>query len=72
MMADSEAFPAGPLEGIRVIELGQLLAGSFAGRLLGDMGGEIVKVTRARTAPARRSTCTRSPSGTWVTRPGHS
>lgn len=44
MMADSEAFPAGPLEGIRIIELGQLLAGSFAGRLLGDMGAEIVKV----------------------------
>ena len=44
MTADSEAFSAGPLEGIRIIELGQLLAGSFAGRLLGDMGAEIVKV----------------------------
>ena len=44
MMADSEAFSAGSLEGIRIIELGQLLAGSFAGRLLGDMGAEIVKV----------------------------
>jgi formyl-CoA transferase len=36
--------PAGPLEGVRVIELGQLLAGPFTGRLLGDMGAEIVKV----------------------------
>ena len=28
----------GPLAGLRVIELGTLLAGPFAGRLLGDMG----------------------------------
>ena len=35
---------AGPLEGIRVIELGQLLAGPFTGRLLGDLGAEIIKV----------------------------
>jgi formyl-CoA transferase len=34
----------GPLAGIRVVELGMLLAGPFTGRLLGDMGAEIVKV----------------------------
>ena len=34
----------GPLAGIRVIELGMLLAGPFAGRLLGDLGAEIIKV----------------------------
>jgi len=34
----------GPLEGVRVIELGLMLAGSFAGRLLGEMGAEIIKV----------------------------
>lgn len=34
----------GPLAGIRIIELGQLLAGPFAGRLLGDLGAEIIKV----------------------------
>jgi len=34
----------GPLAGVRVIELGMLLAGPFAGRLLGDMGAEIVKI----------------------------
>jgi len=34
----------GPLAGIRVIELGMLLAGPFAGRLLGDMGAEIIKI----------------------------
>jgi formyl-CoA transferase len=39
------AVPAGgPLEGVRLVELGQLLAGPFTGRLLGDMGAEIIKV----------------------------
>ncbi len=36
--------PAGPLDGIRVLELGTLIAGPFAGRLLGDMGAEVIKV----------------------------
>lgn len=34
----------GPLRGVRVIELGQLIAGPFCGQLLGDMGAEIIKV----------------------------
>jgi formyl-CoA transferase len=35
---------SGPLDGLRMIELGMLLAGPFAGRLLGDMGAEVVKI----------------------------
>jgi formyl-CoA transferase len=34
----------GPLAGVRVIELGSFIAGPFAGRLLGDMGAEVIKV----------------------------
>ncbi|MDO7653917.1 MAG: CoA transferase, partial [Porticoccus sp.] len=33
-----------PLSGYRVIELGQLLAGPFAGSLLAYFGAEVIKV----------------------------
>ncbi|SHN43585.1 CaiB/BaiF CoA transferase family protein [Cryptosporangium aurantiacum] len=33
-----------PLRDVRVIELGQLLAGPFCGQLLGDFGAEVIKV----------------------------
>jgi formyl-CoA transferase len=34
----------GALDGIRVIEVGTLISGPFAGRLLGDMGAEVIKI----------------------------
>ncbi|TLH81881.1 formyl-CoA transferase [Mycolicibacterium cosmeticum] len=34
----------GALDGVRVLELGTLISGPFAGRLLGDMGAEVLKV----------------------------
>ena len=33
-----------PLDDIRVVELGQLLAGPFCGQLLGDFGADVIKV----------------------------
>ncbi len=42
MTAETEA--TGPLKGLRVIELGVLLAGPFCGQLMGDFGAEVIKI----------------------------
>ncbi|QMU23017.1 CaiB/BaiF CoA transferase family protein [Gordonia rubripertincta] len=36
--------PPGPLDGVTVLELGTLIAGPHAARLLGDMGADIIKI----------------------------
>lgn len=36
--------PQGPLTGLRVLELGVILAGPFVGKMLGDFGAEVIKV----------------------------
>ena len=38
------AFPPGALNGVRVIEMGQLIAGPFAGKMLGEFGAEVIKI----------------------------
>ena len=43
-MTSPTSFKPGPLAGLRVIELGTLLAGPFCGQLLGDFGAEVIKV----------------------------
>lgn len=42
--AASDNHPVGALNGIRVLEIGTLISGPFAGRLLGDMGAEVIKI----------------------------
>lgn len=41
--AESTA-PTGPLDGVTVLELGTLIAGPHAARLLGDMGADVIKI----------------------------
>ena len=40
----AQTMNTGALHDIRVVELGQLLAGPFCGQLLGDMGADVIKV----------------------------
>jgi len=39
-----EPLADGPLQGVRVVEFGQLLAGPYVGTLLGDFGADVIKV----------------------------
>ncbi|HXU44499.1 MAG TPA: CoA transferase, partial [Thermoanaerobaculia bacterium] len=45
--------PARPLDGLRVLELGQLMAGPFAGTILGTFGAEVIKVEPPGGDPIR-------------------
>ncbi|WP_454789153.1 CaiB/BaiF CoA transferase family protein [Mycolicibacterium lutetiense] len=46
---------SGALDGVRVIELGTLISGPFAGRLLGDMGAEVIKIELPATPDPLRT-----------------
>lgn len=45
-MNSQPSFPTSPaaLKGVRVIEMGQLIAGPFAGKTLGEFGAEVIKI----------------------------
>jgi formyl-CoA transferase len=43
-----------PLSGIRVLELGQLIAGPFAAKMLGEFGAEVIKIEPPKTGDPLR------------------
>jgi formyl-CoA transferase len=57
---------AGPLDGVRVLELGSFIAGPFAGQLLGDYGADVIKVEAPGDGdPMRRWGVTRDGDSLW-------
>jgi formyl-CoA transferase len=55
--------PTPPLEGIRVVEMGTLLAGPFCGQLLADFGAEVIKVEPPGTGDPMREWGREKPHG---------
>ncbi|MDD2924335.1 CaiB/BaiF CoA-transferase family protein [Rhodoferax sp.] len=51
-----------PLQGIRIIEMGSLIAGPFAAKTLGDFGAEVIKIEPPETGDPLRTW--RTPVGT--------
>ena len=55
-----------PLEGLKVIELGQLIAGPFAGKTLADFGAQVIKVEPPGTGdPLRNWRVIRNGTSLW-------
>ena len=69
-----ETATGGPLQGVRIVEMGQLIAIPFAMKLLADMGAQVIRLestrrlessgTEAQTSTSRTGTSWVSPS-TW-------
>ena len=49
-----DATKVGPLAGIKVLELGQLIAGPFVGKTLADFGADVIKVESPNTGDPLR------------------
>ncbi|MES3009877.1 MAG: CaiB/BaiF CoA-transferase family protein [Pseudomonadota bacterium] len=58
--------PTGPLAGLKVVELGQLIAGPFAAKTLADFGADVVKVEPPKTGdPLRQWRLVKDGTSVW-------
>jgi formyl-CoA transferase len=53
----------GPLAGLRVIEMGSLIAGPFCGQILGDFGAEVIKLEDPKVGDPMRQWGRSKPKG---------
>jgi formyl-CoA transferase len=53
-MNSTTTNPTGPLSDIKVLELGQLIAGPFAAKTLADFGASVIKIEPPKTGDALR------------------
>lgn len=60
------AAPTGPLAGLKVVELGQLIAGPFAAKTLADFGADVIKIEAPRTGdPLRKWRLLKDGTSVW-------
>ena len=59
------APPAGPLTGIKVLDVGTVYAAPITAMLLGDLGADVVKVEHPKGDPARTHGSNRDGHGLW-------
>jgi formyl-CoA transferase len=63
--AAAPATTPGPLDGLKVLELGQLIAGPFVGKTLADFGADVVKVEPPEGDPLRQWRMLRNGTSVW-------
>lgn len=59
----SSETKTGPLAGLRVIEMGTLIAGPFCGQVLGDFGAEVIKIEDPKAGDPMRQWGRTKPKG---------
>ena len=67
-MSEPSALPTSPraLRGLRVVEMGQLIAGPFAGKTLGEFGADVIKIEAPGTGdPLRNWRHTKDGTSVW-------
>ena len=67
-MSEPSALPTSPraLQGLRVVEMGQLIAGPFAGKTLGEFGADVIKIEAPGTGdPLRNWRHTKDGTSVW-------
>ena len=65
-MADTPSAASGPLAGLKVLELGQLIAGPFAAKTLADFGAEVIKIETPVTGdPLRKWRLLKDGTSVW-------